>query len=169
MTLAHRSRAWLPLIVSLAFVLPNVASGQGIERPRVPVRTALDELRVLRAAYSEAFNKDDTAALADMYAQDAIVIRGDGTVLTGKDAIQKDLAGPRPGPRPKMSIASDSVRVFGNTAYDVGTVRMSRSEGGEDVSHYLVVLRRGVKAWTISSLASVPETGKAQGRDSTGH
>jgi uncharacterized protein (TIGR02246 family) len=169
MTLARRSRAWLPLIVSLAFVVPNVANGQGIERPRVPVRTALDELRVLRAAYTEAFNKDDTAALVDMYAPDAIVIRGDGTVLTGKDAIQKDLERPRPGTRPKMSIASDSVRVFGNTAYDVGTVRMSRSEGAEEVSHYLVVLRRGLKAWTISSLASVPEAKKADAKDSAGN
>jgi uncharacterized protein (TIGR02246 family) len=169
MTLAHRSRAWLPRLVSLALLLPGVADGQGIERPRVPVRTALDELRVLRAAYSEAFNKNDTAALVDMYAPDAVVIRVDGTVLTGKDAIQKDLESPRPGPRPKMSIASDTVRVFGNTAYDVGTVRMARSEGDEDVSHYLVVLRRGLKAWTISSLASVPETGKANARDSAGH
>ena len=168
MTLAHRFRAWLPLMMSLAFVLPNVANGQGVEQPRVPLRTALDELRVLRAAYAEAFNKQDTATLVDMYAPDAVVIRGDGTVLTGKDAIQKDLEAPRPGPRPKMSIASDTVRVFGNTAYDVGTVRMSRPEG-EDVSHYLVVLRRGLKAWKISSLASVPESSKASARDSAGH
>lgn len=169
MTLAHRFRAWLLLMVSLAFVLPNVANSQGIEQPRVPVRTALDELRVLRAAYSEAFNKKDVATLVDMYAPDAVVIRGDGIVLTGRDAIQKDLEAPRPGPRPNMSIASDTVRVFGNTAYDVGTVRMSRSEGDEDVSHYLVVLRRGLKAWKISSLASVPETRKANARDSAEH
>jgi hypothetical protein len=57
------------------------------------------------------------------------------------------------------------VRVFGNTAVDVGTVRMSGSEGHEDVSHYLVVLRRGVKAWKINSLAIVPETGKAKAGD----
>jgi hypothetical protein len=97
------------------------------------------------------------------------VIRGDGTVLTGRDAIQKDLEAPRPGPRRKMSITSDTVRVFGNTAYDVGTVRMSRPEGDEDVSHYLVVLRRGVKAWKVSSLASVPETKEANAKDSAGH
>ena len=166
MTLAHRFRAWLPLMVSLAFLLPNVANGQGIERPRVPLRTALDELRVLREAYSEAFNKKDTATLVDMYAPDAIVIRGDGTMLTGKEAIQKSLEA---GPWSKMSIASDTVRVFGNTAYDVGTVRTSRSGGDEDVGHYLIVLRRGLKVWNISRLAVVPETSKANARDSAGH
>jgi len=166
MTLAHRFRSWLPLMVSLAFLLPNVANGQGIEKPRVPVRTAIDELRVLRAAYSEAFNNKDTATLVDMYAPDAILIRGDGTKLTGREAIQKSIEA---GPWSKMSIASDTVRVFGNTAYDVGTVRTSRSGGDEEVSHYLVVLRRGVRVWSINSLAVVPVTSQASGRDSAAH
>ena len=166
MTLAHRLRAWLPLMLSLAVLLPNVANGQGIERPRVPIRKALDEIRVLRGVYAEAFNKKDTATLVNIYAPDAIVIRGDGTVLTGKDAIQKSLEA---GPWGKLSIESDTVRVFGNTAYDVGTARTSRSGGEEDVSHYLVVLRRGVNYWKVSSLASVPETSKASAKDSTGH
>ena len=165
MTLARRFLAWLPFVASLAFLLPNVAAGQGIERPRVPVRKALDEIRVLRGVYSDAFNKKDVATLADTYAGDAIVIRGDGTVLTGREAIQKSLEA---GPWGKMSITSDTVRVFGNTAYDVGTVTVN-SEGHEDISHYLVVLRRGVNVWRVSSLAAVPETSQASARDSAGH
>ena len=166
MTLARRGRAWLYLMVALALLLPSVATGQGIERPRVPVRTALDELRVVREEYAEGFNKKDTATLVGMYAPDATVIRGDGTMLTGKEAIQNSLEA---GPWSKMSITSDTVRVFGNTAYDVGTVRTSPSGGDEEVSHYLVVLRRGMRFWKISSLAAVPETSKANARDSAGH
>jgi uncharacterized protein (TIGR02246 family) len=165
MTLARRIRAWPFLLVSLAVFLPSVATAQGIERPRVPVRTALDELRGLREEYAEAYNRKDTATLVGMYAADATLIGGDGTVLTGTDAIRKSLEA---GPWQKMSIASDTVRVFGNTAWDVGTVRMSGSEGHEDVSHYLVVLRRGVTAWKINSLAIVPGTGKAMAGDPAG-
>jgi uncharacterized protein (TIGR02246 family) len=168
MRFRHRIRA-LPVIMSLALLLPSVATGQGIEQPRVPLRTALDELRVLRQTYAEAFTKGETATLVDMYAPDAILIRGDGTVLNGKDAIEKDFEGrPRSEPRPRMTIESDTVRVFGNTAYDVGTVRVSGSEGHEDVSHYLAVFRRGVKAWKINSVAVVPER-KAGVSDSTEH
>ena len=58
MTLAHRFRAWLLLMVSFGVLFSSVATGQGVEQPRVPVRKALDEIRVLRAEYSEAFNKD---------------------------------------------------------------------------------------------------------------
>ena len=164
MTLARRVRAWLPLVVSLAFLLPGVATGQGIERPRVPVRTALNEISAFREEYAQTYNNKDAAALAGMYAPDATLIAGDGTMLTGKEAIGKSLES---GPWMKMSLASDSVRVFGNTAYDVGTVRMSGAEGHEDVSHYLVVLRRGVTVWKLSAVAVVPETSKANAADST--
>jgi uncharacterized protein (TIGR02246 family) len=168
MRLAHPIRA-LPIMMALALLLPSVATGQGIERPRVPLRTALDELRALRETYAETFTKGETATLVDMYAPDAILIRGDGTVLTGKDAIEKGFeARPRSGPRPRMTIESDTVRVFGNTAYDVGTTRVSDPQGHEDVSHYLAVFRRGLKAWKISSVAVVPER-KAGASDSTEH
>ena len=164
MTLARRVRAWLPLVASLAFLLPGVATGQGIEKPRVPLRTALNEIRAFREEYKQTYNNKDAAALVGMYAPDATLIAGDGTILTGKEAIGKSLES---GPWMKMSLTSDTVRVFGNTAYDVGTVRMSGSEGHEDVSHYLVVLRRGVTEWKLKAVAVVPEAGKAKAADST--
>lgn len=164
MTLARRARAWPLFMVSALLLLPHVAAGQGIEKPRVPVRTAIDELRGVREEYAAAFNKKDTAKLVGMYATDAILIRGDGVVLTGTDAIRQSLEA---GPWMTMSIASDSVRVFGNTALDIGTVRMAGPDGPQAVSHYLVALRRGVTTWKINSLAVVPEAGMAKG-DSAG-
>jgi uncharacterized protein (TIGR02246 family) len=152
---AHRFRAWLPLMVALA-LFPNLANGQGIERPRVPLRTALTEIRTFRAAYADAYNKKDSTTVANMYAPDAIVIQGNGNVLFGKDAIRKVIATDAPS-WPQLSIMSDTVRVFGNTAFDVGTTRSQQSSGGEEVSHYLVVLRRGLNDWVIKSLAVVPE------------
>jgi ketosteroid isomerase-like protein len=119
MTLARRVRAWLPL--SLVLLLPGVATGQGIEKPRVPLRTVLNEISAFREEYAQTYNNKDAATLVGMYAPDATLIGGDGTILTGKEAIAKRLES---GPWLKMSLTSDTVRVFGNTAYDVGTVRM---------------------------------------------
>jgi uncharacterized protein (TIGR02246 family) len=164
---ARRSRAWLPLMVSLA-LLPNVANGQGIEKPRVPLRTALTEIKTFRAAYADAYNKKDSAAVASMYAPDAIVIQGNGNVLFGKDAIRKVIATDAPT-WPQLTIESDTVRVFGNTAFDVGTSRSQGSAGGEEVSHYLVVLRRGLNDWVIKSLAVVPERPTKSAADSAAH
>jgi uncharacterized protein (TIGR02246 family) len=164
---AHRIRAWLPLMVSLA-LFPNMANGQGIEKPRVPLRTARDELRVFREAYAEAYNKKDTVTVAEMYTADAVVIQGNGNVVIGQAAIQKSIASNAPK-WTHITITSDTLRVVGNTAWDVGTSRTTGSEGGEQVSHYLTVLRRGLKAWKIDRLAVVPESRPPNAADSAAH
>jgi len=156
MTRSRRTRLNFLLVAALAFVAPSVASAQGIESPRVPLRTAINEINALRDQYAEGFNKKDAAALTAMYLPDAVVIRGDGSTLVGKEAIGKDLA-EGSAKWTQSTFASDTMRVFGNTAWDVGTMKSPSSTGKENVSHYLVVLRRGLKGWKISSVAVVPE------------
>jgi uncharacterized protein (TIGR02246 family) len=153
--------------VVLACLAPAAAAGQGIKRPTTPVRTARDELRAFREDYQEAYNKKDSVTVAGMYASDAIVINADGTVLSGQDAIQKAIYANAKN-WSQLTITSDSLRVVGSTAWDVGTTRRQLSEGGEQVSHYLTVLRRGVKYWKLSRLALVPESRAGQKADSTG-
>jgi uncharacterized protein (TIGR02246 family) len=149
-------RSWLYLALLLISFGPSLASGQGIKRPTLPLRKTADELRLFREAYADAFNKKDTATVADMYSSDAIMIRDNGSVLIGKDAIRKVISAEAPN-WPQMTITSDSTRAVGSTAWDIGTTH-SQGSGGERVSHYLVVLRRGLKFWKINSLALVPET-----------
>jgi ketosteroid isomerase-like protein len=91
-----------------------------------------------------------------MYLPDAFVIQPDGTTLHGRDAIGKALAQQAPSWK-KMEVTSDTLRVFGNTAWDVGTLSSPDESDEPTTSHYLVVLRRGVQTWKISSLAVVPE------------
>jgi ketosteroid isomerase-like protein len=92
-----------------------------------------------------------------MYLPDAVVIRGDGTTLLGQAAIGKALGEDAAGWK-QITLSSDTTRVYGNTAWDVG-----RMSNGSDAtaSRYLVVLRRGVQEWKISSLAVVPMTSVA--------
>jgi ketosteroid isomerase-like protein len=92
-----------------------------------------------------------------MYSSDAIMIRADGSVLVGKEAIRKAISDEAPH-WPEMTITSDSTRAVGSTAWDIGTTHAQGGAGGERVEHYLVVLRRGLRSWKINSLALVPET-----------
>lgn len=156
MTASRRARSSLPLVVALAFVAPSFAAAQGIEAPRVPLRTAIRELNTLRAEYAVLYNKKDAAALTAMYLPDAVVIRGDGKTLLGQAAIGEGLAADAAGWQ-HITLTSDTMRVFGNTAWDVGSMRGQGAAGEESVSHYLVVLRRGIQEWKISSVAVVPE------------
>src|SRR5438128_147763 len=122
MTRSPRTRLNSLLVAALAFVASSVASAQGIESPRVPLRTAINEINALRDQYAEGFNKKDAPALTAMYLPDAVVIRRDGSTLVGKEAIGKALA-EESAKWAQTTFSSDTMRVYGNTAWDVGTMK----------------------------------------------
>ena len=156
MTTHRRSMASLPLAIALALLTPSLATAQGIEAPRVPLRTAIKEINTLRAEYAALYNKKDAAALTAMYLPDAMIIRPDGSTLVGTAAISQAFSEDAAS-WGQITLSSDTTRVFGNTAWDVGSMSSQGSDGDQSVQRYLVVLRRGVQTWQISSLAAVRE------------
>jgi len=160
MTASRRFRFSRPLVAALTLVPMSLAAAQGVEHPRVPLRTAMAEINTLRSAYADLYNKKDAAALTAMYLPDALVIRGDGSTLRGQAAIGKELEQQAPSWK-QISLASDKTQVYGNTAWDAGTMSSGGSDGEPSVSRYLVVLRRGLQDWKVVSLAVVPMTSVA--------
>jgi ketosteroid isomerase-like protein len=156
MTTYRRSMASLPLAMALALLTTSLAAAQGVEAPRVPLRTALKEINTLRAEYAALYNRKDTTALSAMYLPDAIVIRADGSTLMGGAAVSEAFS-EEAANWGQITLSSDTTRVFGNTAWDVGSMSSVGSDGDRRVQRYLVVLRRGIQTWQISSLAVVPE------------
>ncbi|MGH7579017.1 MAG: hypothetical protein ACREM9_02515, partial [Gemmatimonadales bacterium] len=92
MTPSRRARSGLALVSALALVATSLAHAQGVEAPRVPLRTAITEINTLRAEYAEAYNNKSAEALTGMYMPDAVVIRPDGSLLLGQAAIGEALA-----------------------------------------------------------------------------
>ena len=156
MTTHRRSMVSLPLAMALALLTSSLAAAQGVESPRVPLRTALNEINTLRSEYAALYNRKDAAAVAGMYLPDAILIRPDGSTLMGRAAVGKAFS-EEAANWGQITLSSDTTRVFGNTAWDVGSMN-SVGPDGERSQRYLVVLRRGVQTWQISSVAVVPET-----------
>ena len=157
MTPGRRTTSSLCLAAILALVAPSLVGAQGIDTPRVPLRTALMEINTLRAEFTDNYNKKATELLTAMYMPDAVSIRPDGSTLLGRAAIGKAMAEEAPS-WGQATISSDTVRVFGNTAWDIGTMSTQGSDGQGRTTRYLVVLRRGVTRWRISSVAVVPQT-----------
>jgi ketosteroid isomerase-like protein len=156
MTASRRFRSSLPLVATLAVIATSSATAQGVEYPRVPLRTAMKEINTIRSEYADLYNRKDAAALTAMYLPDAVVVRGDGSTLLGREAIGKALAEDAAGWK-QVTLSSDTTRVFGNTAWDVGSMSGGGSDSESSANRYLVVLRRGVQGWKISSVAVVPE------------
>jgi ketosteroid isomerase-like protein len=153
MSLRNWYRRAIPLVLAASVLVPSIAAGQGIESPRIPLRTALNDISTLRTAYVDAFNGKDSKALLALYADDAIAVNNEG-IMKGKAAIAKGMGDAANWPHAVLK--SDSVRVYGSTAVDVGTWTTHPAEGGEVVAHYLVVLRHDISGWKLSYVADVP-------------
>lgn len=154
--MTFRSGCAALLFATLASVAPSVATAQ-IPDSAVPLQTVISETNTFRAEYAEYYNNKDAKALAGMYATNAIATFDNGTTAVGQKAIAEALAA-RAATLPHIVIKSDSLIAFGPTAIDVGTLTMHPAGGGEQVSRYLVVLRRNMQQWKIIRVAVVPVT-----------
>ena len=143
------------LALIAGFAIPAIASGQGIPKGHVPVSTTLGDIAKVRAAYAEAWNAKDAKTLNAMYTADASVIDVDGSVTSGWKDIAKKNEDAAPN-WPHTVITSQSVKLYGTTATDLGTVAMHPAAGGEMTYHYLVVLRHGVNGWKLQNIAVAP-------------
>lgn len=148
------------VVVALSAASPMAAAAQGVETPHLPLRTVIDELNSTRAGYAEAFNAKNADAVTAFYLSEAILIDDQGNQTMGAKAIGEMMKKNAPT-WPHMVLASDTVRVYGGTALDFGTVKMHPKSGGENVSHYLAVLRKGLQGWKLAAVASVPVTTKS--------
>ena len=150
--MSFRVRSAAALLFVLTAAAPVVVHAQ-IEEGRIPLQTAMTELFRFREAYGENYNRKDFASLTTMFDTSAVVIQANGTVLKGRAAIGNSFT---QGAQPHMVIESDSIRVFGNTAIDYGTVKLHPNGAPEVVTRYLVVLRRGFTEWKINYVAQTP-------------
>lgn len=149
-------RSWIRSAVSLLVLLaPSVAAAQGIESPRIPLRTSLAEIATVRSEYADAFARNDVAALAGVYTADAVIISGDGSMASGSEQIRQrlDQQVARLG---NVAITSDTVRVYGRTAVDIGRIVAQPEAGGEEASRYVAVLRKGMGGWKLAHVVTVP-------------
>lgn len=148
-------RSVLSAVVAAAVLVPSFAAAQGIEEPRIPLRTKLAELNTLRTEFETAVNAKDAAAAASIYAPHAIYQRADGTVLRGADAIREALASEAEG-WGRFTITSDTVQMYGNTAVDIGSGTMEMADGSTRSMRYTAVLRRDLNGWKLVADAETP-------------
>ena len=148
------------VVVALSAASPMAAAAQGVETPHIPLRTAIDELNSTRARYAEAFNAKNADAVTAFYLPEAILIDDHGNQTMGAEAIGEMMKKNAPT-WPHMVLTSDTVRVYGGTALDFGTIKTHPKAGGENVSRYLAVLRKGTKGWKLAAVSSVPVTTKS--------
>ena len=84
--------------LAISFALPTFAQQKDTADPRIVqqrdllgVAKALDEFGELHRALDEAYNKNDAAAVAALFTEDALLVEPDG-MFSGRQAIEKRYA-----------------------------------------------------------------------------
>jgi len=134
----------------VAAALPAALAAQGI-RPHVPVSTTIGDIAKVRAAYVDAYNARDAAAVNRIYTTDAVVLGPDGREMSGPEVARRNLDSASVWQA--ATVRSTSVKVYGTTALDVGTWTTRPAAGDPVVRHYLAVFRHGVEGWKLQALA----------------
>ena len=125
----------------------------------------------LRTAYQTASSAQNAADIAKLFAADGVEMPPNAPAASGRAAIEayhKGLA--KQWMMHGITITSSSLKVTGDTAYDVGTYKqqlMSNANGSifDDKGKYIVLLKKdGAGAWAISHAiynSDVPPPGAA--------
>ena len=123
------------------------------------VRQAVD---AGNAAWIEAFRQQNAAALAEVFAEDGAMLRANGQVARGREAIQELMqAGmAKLGPT-EMTIDTDGLWIVDNLAYETGRYTYAYTIDGEErrsAGRYVVVWSpddEGV--WKIKADMGLPD------------
>jgi len=122
---------------------------------------ARDAIGKLRSAWQEAANRNDPAAVAAMYTDDATFVGTEAPLASGRQEIQSAFA--KTFPIAKLeSIDSKDFVVSGDMAYDYGTFRQQVTPPNAKAmtinGYYLVINRRQSDgSWKISRhIATTP-------------
>ena len=105
----------------------------------------------VRAEVSEfvsAWNDGDFASVSSSIADDAVLLRPDGPILTGREAILASISENYDGNLLKQSATVDEVTAVGDMAYARGTWKLDpTAEAGSDIpsasGYWSVIYKRG--------------------------
>lgn len=120
------------------------------------VRESLD---TLMAAWESGWNLGAAGALADSYAEDALLVAGGGAPIVGREKIVEHLRSAR-STAGRITVGLSDFAASDNIAFEFGSFRFIPPEGDARATsgfgHYLAVIRRYGRHWRIRAQLLLP-------------
>ena len=146
-------------------------SGAMAEGDEAPAEMSAEEATVaaleeIRAGYMQHYNLLDASAVADFYADEAVVLLADGSIADGREAIEASLETAM-GVNPTLGLNTDDVIVLGDWAVSRGTYQVDAApEGGDLLSfggHYITLFANDMGTWKIGAVVSSYDSPRPEG------
>lgn len=159
------SRAACVLLIGIGFALGLACSSSYVSQTVQSQETkpaAIDQSQLEASAkqFEAAFNQGDAAAIASQFVENAEVIDDDGTIVSGRDEIQKRFAELfKTYPKAKTVVEVNSLRQLGSdVAVEDGfsTTTLDPDEPASRSPYTLIQLRKNGK-WLIARIRDFPE------------
>jgi uncharacterized protein (TIGR02246 family) len=112
-------------------------------------------IRKRAAEYVEAYNRHDAAALAELWADDAVYLNRDtGEPIEGRDAIREMFAGMfQSGEASELGVGIQSIRLITpDVAIEDGVAEIRAAEGEVKISAYTAIHVKKNGAWYLHSV-----------------
>lgn len=113
------------------FVSTTGCNPAATEKAKPDMAAIKTEIQAIETAWADALNARDTAAIAAIYTDDAISMGNDRPMVTGKEALKKDIAEGMAKMPKGMTLSFETMEVFGdeNTVTEVGKTIEKDSTG----------------------------------------
>jgi uncharacterized protein (TIGR02246 family) len=112
------------------------------------VRSAIE---ATNARFVEAANSGDTAGVASLYTEDAVLLAPNAPMMRGRQEVKAFFDGmvAQMG-LPKLQLNTKQVEEHGDTAWEVGAYTMTL-QGVSDEGKYIVVWKRQGNDWKLAA------------------
>lgn len=161
-----RSGSVLVLLASIAMVGCQPAETGKMEGTAIDTAAVMSSLDSLRQAFVEAYNAADTAAIAAMFTEDAVVLPSGAPPVRGRDSIAASFAREwARGAQMDELTALETTLINSDWVMEYGDVQITVTPQDADQGRtmdgsYLVVLHRTADGWKLvrdaASMDSTP-------------
>ena len=148
------SRNWMGVMT--AALLLGLASGHGMAQQKSDQQGAEQQIRKLDRQWVEAVKNKDAGAIADLYAEDGVLMPPNAQLAQGRDAIRDAWEGMLQ--LPNFSLQFEPTRIetaeAGDMAYEIGTYNLSFKPAPgevEDAGKYVVVWTKEEGDWKAAA------------------
>lgn len=151
-------RSKLPLAVAIVLTV-GIAWSQSATKPARTKEAAHMEdfaigIKRLRETWVQEFNAGHADKVAELYAQEAVLMRRNGSVHS-RDSIQAELQRSINSEARNYSVQSLHAESSGDLGYDTGIYNEDFAHHGAE-GNYLMVIKRIDGVWKIVAHAAVP-------------